>query len=437
PVRRQSLRDGDRVQVGDTTFRVELAAGGKIDTTVTDTTGAPQVQARVAVGQEDPAAIATDLEAARRGLRLLRDLGGAAAAAHDVGGLGRAVLGRLIEVRNATRVAFLLGDAERVEVLASVAKPGVQDTGAVPRAALELAHQEGAALLCMDAAQDPRLAESLSLQELQVDSFICVPLLHDGTAQGFLYLEARGGGRFREEDLRILATAGDQTAMALANLRMREQLLAQERIERELEHARAIQEAFLSERIPEVEGVAAAARSIPAREVVSGKGMGAALMAARTLAEVRALVAAGHSPGAVFTLVNAAISADMPMGMFVTAAMVWCEPEHGRLTVSNAGHPLPLVRHADGGLEPLDLARGVPLGIDPAHRYPEGTVTAAGGDTLLLVSDGVGDEAGAPDPEVLFADAPADPEAIIAAVLVAGEGAKVRDDRTAVVVRFA
>lgn len=458
PVRRQSLRNGDRVQVGDTTFRVELAKSGTIDTTVTDSTAAPNVQAKVAVGQDDPAAMATDLEAAQRSLRLLRDLGGATARAHDVTSLAQAVLARLLDVRAATRVAFLLGDADEVEVVASMGGPGGRDTGTVPRAALELARAEGAALLCADASEDPRLQESLSLQELQVASFICVPLLHDGITTGFLYLEARGGGRFGEDDLRILAIAGDQTALALANLRMREQLLAQERLEREAEHARTIQQAFLSERIPEVEGVTAAARSIPAREVggdffglwpapaggliamigdVSGKGMGAALMAARTLAEVRALVAAGHAPSTVFTMVNAVIGADMPMGMFVTAAILWCEPEHGRITVSNAGHPLPLVKHADGSLEALDLARGVPLGIDPTHRYQEALASIAPGDTVLLVSDGVGDEAGAADPEVLFAAAPADVEGIIEALLVAGEGATVRDDRTAVVVRYA
>jgi hypothetical protein len=456
PVRRQPLRPGDRVQIGDTRLRIELAARPAIETTVTaDDLPNPTVQARVALGS-DVAALTTDLDAARRGLRLLRDMGGAAAQAATAQDLARAVVQHLLQLRRATRAVFLVAGDDGPEVLAAASGPGRPDGGRVPRAVLDLARDEGAALLCADPRQDPRLVESVSIQSLDVSSLACVPLLADRQVRGYLYLEARGG-RLTEEDLRLLATVGDQVALALANLRMREALAAQERIERELEHARRIQQAFLPERLPELAGVRAAARSIPAREVggdfygvwpapdggavavlgdVSGKGVGAALVMARTLAEIRAVVAAGLGPSAAFSMVNAAIGRDLPMGLFVTAALAWCDPERGRLTLCNAGHPLPLLRHADGAIDALDLARGVPLGIDPAYRYQEATVAVAPGDCLLLVSDGVGAEAGAPDPEWTLAEAPADPEGVVEAVLRAPDDAQVRDDRTALAVRF-
>ena len=456
PVRRQPLRPGDLVQIGDTRLRIELPRRAAVETTVTaDDLPHPTVQARVTVGT-DAAALTTDLEAARRSLRLLRDIGGAAAQASTARELAEAVVRRLLEGRRATRAVCLSAGDAGPEVLASAEAPGHGDGGRVPRTVLDLARDEGAALLCADPRRDPRLQESLSLQALDVSSLACVPLLTGGALRGYLYLEARGG-RLTEEDLRVLATVGDQVALALANLRMREALAARQRLEQELEHARRIQQAFLSEELPAVPGLRAAARSIPAREVggdfygvwpapdggamvvlgdVSGKGVGAALVMARTLAEIRAVVAAGLTPSAAFSMVNAAIGRDLPMGLFVTAVVAWCDPERGRLTICNAGHPLPLVRHADGSIESLDLARGVPLGVDPAHRYHEASVPARPGDLLLLVSDGVGPEAGAPEPEWTLAEAGDDPEAVVEAVLRAPDEAKARDDRTAVAVRF-
>lgn len=456
PVRRQPLRPGDRVQIGDTRLRIELPGKPAIETTVTaDDLPNPTVQARVALGA-DAAGLTTDLEAARRGLRMLRDIGGAAAQASTARELAEAVVRRLLQMRRTTRAVILSAGESGPEVLASAVGPGHSDAGRVPRAVLDLARDEGAALLCADPRQDRRLAESVSLQALDLSSLACVPLLAGGEARGYLYVEARAGC-LTEEDLRVLATVGDQVAVALANLRMREAVAARQRLAQELEHARRIQQAFLSEDLPEVPGLRAAARSIPAREVggdfygvwpapdggamavlgdVSGKGVGAALVMARTLAEIRAVVAAGLTPSAAFSMVNAAIGRDLPMGMFVTAVMAWCDPERGRLTVCNAGHPLPLLRHADGSIESLDLARGVPLGIEPAHRYQEATRPVTSGDTVLLVSDGVGPEAGAPEPEWTLAEAPADPEGVVEAVLRAPDEARVRDDRTAVAVRI-
>jgi serine phosphatase RsbU (regulator of sigma subunit) len=54
---------------------------------------------------------------------------------------------------------------------------------------------------------------------------------------------------------------------------------------------------------------------------------------------------------------------------------------------ANAGHMLPIRRHA-GGVDEL-RATGMPLGALPGMRYGEHELTLAPGESLLLYSDGI------------------------------------------------
>jgi serine phosphatase RsbU (regulator of sigma subunit) len=61
-----------------------------------------------------------------------------------------------------------------------------------------------------------------------------------------------------------------------------------------------------------------------------------------------------------------------------------------RLRWSNAGHPPPLLIHADGRVQ--ELVDGRPelmLGVDPTARRTESVVTVRRGCTLLLYTDGL------------------------------------------------
>jgi serine phosphatase RsbU (regulator of sigma subunit) len=77
-----------------------------------------------------------------------------------------------------------------------------------------------------------------------------------------------------------------------------------------------------------------------------------------------------------------------------TAAIVRLEdgrrPGSTRLRVSNAGHPPPLVLHADGRLEQLTAERPeLMLGVDPDTRRTERVTDVAPGSTVLLFTDGL------------------------------------------------
>ncbi|MEW2562393.1 PP2C family protein-serine/threonine phosphatase [Streptomyces griseorubiginosus] len=73
-----------------------------------------------------------------------------------------------------------------------------------------------------------------------------------------------------------------------------------------------------------------------------------------------------------------------------TAVTTFIDFAHGRITYSSAGHPPPMLVHADGRVECLDKATDPPLDArpDPIPR-PQATTTFSAGATLALYTDGL------------------------------------------------
>jgi hypothetical protein len=102
------------------------------------------------------------------------------------------------------------------------------------------------------------------------------------------------------------------------------------------------------------------------------------------------------TPAAVLSQLDAAIQG-LGMGTMATAAIARVEqtPEEKaagvtRLRWSNAGHPPPLLLHADGRIEELAGPRAeLMLGVDPSTPRTDTVVTVRRGATLLLYTDGL------------------------------------------------
>lgn len=143
---------------------------------------------------------------------------------------------------------------------------------------------------------------------------------------------------------------------------------------------------------------------------VCGKGAGAALMMARGHALVRSLNGRGDAaavladPGMAAAALNRELAANNPGCMFITMLLAVFDPADGRLDYVRCGHIPPFLRRAGGGIERLDGAGGVPLGLVEAAKFRAATVWLRPGDSLLILSDGV-TEAAAPD-GALWGEAP-------------------------------
>jgi sigma-B regulation protein RsbU (phosphoserine phosphatase) len=142
---------------------------------------------------------------------------------------------------------------------------------------------------------------------------------------------------------------------------------------------------------------------------VSDKGAAAALMMARTHALMRGLAARPDAAtlfaglAAVADALNRELLAGNQNCMFVTMFIGVFEPLRGRLDYIRCGHVPPFLQRADGRIERLGAAGGVPLGVSDSAPFAAARIDLAPGDRLLVLSDGV-TEAAAPD-QSQFGDA--------------------------------
>jgi phosphoserine phosphatase RsbU/P len=113
---------------------------------------------------------------------------------------------------------------------------------------------------------------------------------------------------------------------------------------------------------------------------VSGKGLKAALIVSVAIGILRNLPPA--RPSAILRALNTGL-ASRTGGGFVTCCCVRCGRD-GVSSAASAGHPAPYVDARE-----IDLAAGLPLGLDAGTVYDEGRFVLAPGAQVTLVSDGV------------------------------------------------
>lgn len=121
---------------------------------------------------------------------------------------------------------------------------------------------------------------------------------------------------------------------------------------------------------------------------VSGHGIGAALLMARTIGLMRSLAMGATAPESVLEQLNAFLCEGNDACLFVTLFCGYLEPTSGRFTYSNAGHLPPLVLQDDRCSE-LPLPRGLLAGVAPRATYRSETVQLNRGDLLFAYTDGL------------------------------------------------
>ncbi|HNT53691.1 MAG TPA: GAF domain-containing protein [Anaerolineaceae bacterium] len=238
------------------------------------------------------------------------------------------------------------------------------------------------------------------------------PLAVKGEHFGVLVMQENGvPAGFQERRVELITGVAQQVALAIQNERLKVEMVARERLEREIQLAREIQQTFLPSHLPDLPGWELDIRWQTARQVggdfydiirlgkgrlglviadVSDKGLPAALYmtVARTL--IRALQGV-ESPARVLERVNNLMLVDSHNGLFVTAVYAILSLEKGTLTYANAGHNRPLLLRAQtDSIE--QLARGsMAMGVMEDIKYEEHVITIEPGDGLLFFTDGLTD----------------------------------------------
>jgi sigma-B regulation protein RsbU (phosphoserine phosphatase) len=180
-------------------------------------------------------------------------------------------------------------------------------------------------------------------------------------------------------------------------------------LHRELDLARTIQESLVPNKFPENERFEVYGSMIPAAQVggdlfdfftlkddrlafligdVSGKGIAAALFMAVSRTVLRVAAAKGLTADACLAEVNQFLRLERSSGgVFVTCFYGILDLKTGQLEYSRAAHNPPYLLR-DAGVQTLDAASGLPLGLLPA-TYDCAEVQLRPGDTLVLFTDGI------------------------------------------------
>lgn len=252
-----------------------------------------------------------------------------------------------------------------------------------------------------------------------VNAELLLPLPGRNRLMGVMALgPKRSEAAYTKADLHLLQTVATQTGLALEITQLAHSLAAEaaqrERVNREMEIAREVQERLFPQEMPRIEGATIAGHCRPALGVggdyydvflledgrvglaigdVSGKGIAAALLMAGLRASLRGIsLDTPQNLAKVMDKVNRLVYESSAANRYATFFFAAYDPKTRRLDCVNAGHNPPAVLRcgAGGKTEAIWLeANGPVVGLLPTAPYTEQSLTLMPGDLLLMFTDGV------------------------------------------------
>ena len=237
-----------------------------------------------------------------------------------------------------------------------------------------------------------------------VSTALCVPLTANGEVIGVMTFVDGPGRIFEADDVSLATEVASRAGVALSNAT---------RFQREHIVADVLQRAVLPDSLPDVEGLlldaeyrAGVAGTYAGGDWydvfelghdsvffsvgdVMGKGAPAATLMGQVRSAIRAYAVSGLSPTEVLSSMDHLFDT-LIEDRVVTAVVGTITPSTGRVVLSNAGHPPPLVVRADGSATfcPMQRTLLIAAGLSGTPR-PRDEVVLDRGDSLIMYSDGL------------------------------------------------
>jgi phosphoserine phosphatase RsbU/P len=257
-----------------------------------------------------------------------------------------------------------------------------------------------------------------------LQSELLLPLAVRDKLLGFISLgPKRSEEPYTGSDVRLLKSVATQTGLALENANLlqtvADEVAKRERLNREVEIAREVQERLFPQKLPEIPGLDYNGHCRPALGVggdyydflalpqnhlgiaigdVSGKGIGAALMMASLQASLRGeATRAPENLAAAVANVNRLVYEASSSNRYATFFYGQYDPATGRFDYVNAGHNPPMLFHGNQviRLEP----GGTVIGLLEGAQYQQGSVCIRPGDILVAYTDGISEAMNLDDEE--------------------------------------
>lgn len=178
------------------------------------------------VSAENDAADSGDTEGIREYLWVYQRVSRALSSTLDAAQLGTVIVDAIMECVPAERAFLLLRDPDSGQLTPRISRqrtdsPTTGQTVTISRHIVERAMNERVAILTTDAMTDKRFQELDSVQNFQIRSAVCAPLIHQDDVLGVIYLDTTSARHvFSEDDVYMTASVASQAAVAFENAQL-------------------------------------------------------------------------------------------------------------------------------------------------------------------------------------------------------------------------
>ena len=243
--------------------------------------------------------------------------------------------------------------------------------------------------------------------------YTIIPMLVKTKIVGLLLFGLKhSGSHFAGKDLELLWAAANQAAISIENARLYKSEVEKQKIERDLDLARKIQQGLLPQCIPDMNGLDICGEMIPAMQVggdyydliqisesklfvvvgdVSGKGLSASLYMTKLQTMIKLSCSDNKSPKEILIDINRRIYEEMDRSSFVTISLALFDLEKQTLTFCRAGH-MPVLKASNGTVQSYrtqGLGVGIERGIVFEKSLVEEEVKLSPGQIYAFFTDGV------------------------------------------------
>jgi sigma-B regulation protein RsbU (phosphoserine phosphatase) len=243
--------------------------------------------------------------------------------------------------------------------------------------------------------------------------YTVIPMVIKSRVIGLLLFGLKySGAQFGGKDLELLIAAANQAAISIENARLYKTEAEKERIERDLDLARKIQESLLPKEIPDMPSLDIYGQMIPAMQVggdyfdfikvspskvfvmvgdVSGKGLSASLYMTKLQTIMRLACTNNKMPKEILLEVNRQIFGALERNWFITLTLALFDTDKKKVWFCRAGH-MPTLAAKNGCVNEYKSS-GIGLGLEAGKVFNaslvEEVVELHSGEFFVFYSDGI------------------------------------------------
>ncbi len=241
---------------------------------------------------------------------------------------------------------------------------------------------------------------------------LTIPLVgYEDSLVGVLQILNKNNGVFDEQDEFVAQALAAQAAVVLHRAAITEQMIASERLDREITVARDVQMGTLPKSMPRIDGYEFGGAFAPTDQTggdlydfvplddkrlfllmgdATGHGIGPALSATQVRAMLRVAIRLNSSLDDAFVHINNQLCEDLPDDRFVTGFFGLLDSSSNQVKFHSGGQGPIMHFHAHRNEYDWHEATTFPLGYMPQTDLGEAVVaTMEPGDVLGLISDGI------------------------------------------------